>query len=149
MQKELSVAFVWHFHQPNYQTQPNGIRLMPWARLHAIKDYLDMLLIIKKFPKIKLNFSIVPALIDTLQDYSNDGHDIHSKLTVTPVEELSDDDKLYILNYFFDLNYEKVISKNQRYNELYIKRYSKSSIGKRKSRSFAWKCRNKKGYTKS
>ncbi len=130
MQKELSVAFVWHFHQPNYQTQPNGIRLMPWARLHAVKDYLDMLLIIDKFPKIKLNFSIVPALIDTIEDYAyNDGHDIHSKLTVTPAEELTDDDKLYILNYFFDVNYENIISKNPRYNELYIKRYENSEIG--------------------
>ncbi len=129
MQKELSVAFVWHFHQPNYQTQPNGIRLMPWARLHAIKDYLDMLLIIDKFPNIKLNFSIVPALIDAIEDYSADGHDIHSKMTVTPVEELNDDDKLYILNYFFDLNYENIISQNPRYNELYIKRYASAEIG--------------------
>ena len=125
MKKELSIAFVWHFHQPNYQTQPNGIRIMPWARLHAIKDYLDMLLIIDKFPKIKLNFSLVPALIDAIEDYSNEGHDIHSKLTVTPVEELTDDDKIFILNYFFDVNYENKISKNQRYNELYVKRYSK------------------------
>ena len=129
MQKELSVAFVWHFHQPNYQTQPNGIRLMPWARLHAIKDYLDMLLLLDKFPNIKLNFSIVPALVDAIEDYSNEGHDIHSKLTITPVEELTDDDKLYILNYFFDANYESLISKNPRYNELYIKRYSKTEVG--------------------
>ena len=128
MQKELSVAFVWHFHQPNYQTQPGGIRLMPWARLHAIKDYLDMLIILDKFPNIKLNFSLVPALLDAINDYANDGHDIHSKLTVTPVEELTDDDKLYILNYFFDANYENLISKNPRFNELYIKRYGQEEI---------------------
>lgn len=129
MQKELSVAFVWHFHQPNYQTQPNGIRLMPWARLHAIKDYLDMLLILDKYPKIKLNFSLVPVLLDTIEDYANnDGHDIHSKLTITPTNELTDDDKLYILNYFFDANYENIISKNPRYNELYVKRYSNPEI---------------------
>ncbi len=129
MQKELSVAFVWHFHQPNYQTQQGGIRLMPWARLHAVKDYLDMVLILDKFPKIKLNFSIVPALLDAIKDYAeNDAHDIHSKLTVTPVEELSDDDKLYILNYFFDANYENLIAKNERYNELYMKRYSGEEV---------------------
>ena len=129
MQKELSLAFVWHMHQPNYQTQPNGIRLMPWARLHAIKDYLDMVLILDKFPKIKLNFSIVPTLIDAIEDYSTeDGHDIHSKLTITKVEELTDDDKLYILNYFFDANYENLISKNKRYNELYQKRYGGEDI---------------------
>ena len=129
MQKELSVAFIWHFHQPNYQTQQDGIRLMPWARLHAIKDYLDMLLILNKFPNIKLNFSIVPALIDTIEDYAKDAHDIHSRLTVTPVEELNDDDKLYILNYFFDINYDNIISKNPRYNELYLKRYNNSEVG--------------------
>lgn len=129
MKKELSLAFIWHFHQPNYQTQPGGIRLMPWARLHAVKDYLDMLKIIDKFPNIKLNFSIVPALIDTIEDYARDAHDIHSKLTVTPAENLTDDDKLYILNYFFDVNYENLISKNPRYNELYQKRYSSAEIG--------------------
>ena len=129
MLKELSLAFVWHFHQPNYQTQPDGIRLMPWARLHAIKDYLDMLLILDKYPKIKLNFSLVPALLDTIEDYAKDGHDIHSKLAVTPTNELTDDDKLYILNYFFDANYDNIISKNPRYNELYIKRYSNAEIG--------------------
>lgn len=130
MQKELSLAFVWHFHQPNYQTQPNGIRLMPWARLHAIKDYLDMVLILEKFPNLKLNFSIVPDLLDTIEDYAeNDGHDIHSKLTITPVEELTEDDKLYILNYFFDANYENLISKNPRFNELYLKRFNSAEIG--------------------
>ncbi len=128
MKKELSLAFVWHFHQPNYQTQPNGIRIMPWARLHAIKDYLDMLLVIDKFPNIKLNFSLVPTLIDAIEDYSKDGHDIHSKLTVTPVEELTNDDKVYILNYFFDVNYQNKISKFPRYNELYLKRYSKHDV---------------------
>ncbi|MBQ3641120.1 hypothetical protein II906_04235 [bacterium] len=129
MKKELSVAFVWHFHQPNYQVQPNGIRLMPWARLHAIKDYLDMLLLLDKFPKIKLNFSIVPALLDTIEDYANNNaHDIHSKLTVTPVEELSDDDKIFILNYFFDANYDTLIAPNPRYNELYAKRGSQKEI---------------------
>lgn len=129
MKKELSLAFVWHFHQPNYQVQPNGIRLMPWARLHAIKDYLDMLLILDKYPKLKLNFSIDPALLDTIEDYSNDDvHDIHSKLTVTPVENLTPDDKLYILNYFFDANYDTLISKNPRFNELYVKRFSSEEI---------------------
>ena len=129
MQKELSLAFVWHMHQPNYQTQPDGIRLMPWARLHAIKDYLDMLIILDKFPKIKLNFSLAPDLLDAIEDYSNnDGHDIHSKLTITPVEELTYDDKLYILNYFFDANYTNLISPNKRYNELYLKRYGSEEV---------------------
>ncbi len=129
MQKKLSIAFIWHMHQPNYQAQPQGIRLMPWTRLHAIKDYLDMLLFLDKFPSLKLNFNLVPALIDTIEDYANNGaHDIHSRLTVTPIAELSDDDKQYILNYFFDANYANLIAHHSYYSSLYQKRYLKEDV---------------------
>ncbi|MFQ8626541.1 MAG: hypothetical protein ACLSA2_08860 [Candidatus Gastranaerophilaceae bacterium] len=48
-----------------------------------MKDYLDMVLILENF-KIKLNFNLVPVLLDSLIDYGeNDLHDIHSRLTVT------------------------------------------------------------------
>lgn len=129
MQKNLSIAFIWHMHQPNYQAQPNGIRLMPWARLHAIKDYLDMALFLEKFPNLKLNFNLVPVLLDAFEEYGNkNAHDIHSRLTVTPVEELSIDDKQYILNYFFDANYSNLISHHGYYSELYQKRYIKEEV---------------------
>ncbi|MBR6163633.1 hypothetical protein IKQ26_07085 [bacterium] len=129
MQKKLAIAFVWHMHQPNYQTQPNSLRLMPWARLHAVKDYLNMVAILEKHPDIKLNFNISPILIDTILDYSKENnHDLHSKLTVTPVEELTENDKLYILNSFFDVDYNHLISKYKEYVNLYNKRYSKSEI---------------------
>lgn len=129
MQKKLSIAFIWHMHQPNYQAQPQGIRLMPWARLHSIKDYLDMALYLEKFPELKLNFNLVPVLIDAIEDYANNGaHDIHSRLTITPVEELTDDDKQYILNYFFDANYSNLISHHEYYSQLYHKRYLKEEV---------------------
>ena len=38
-------------HQPVYEIE--GTYLMPWARLHAVKDYLDMVLVLEKFPKLK------------------------------------------------------------------------------------------------
>ena len=53
-------------HQPVYEIE--GTYLMPWARLHAVKDYLDMVLILEKYPKLKLNFDVVPALMDTIVD---------------------------------------------------------------------------------
>ena len=60
--KKLSLAIYWHMHQPVYEIE--GTYLMPWARLHAVKDYLDMILVLEKFPKLKLNFDVVPALMD-------------------------------------------------------------------------------------
>lgn len=129
MAKKLSVAFVWHMHQPVYKSDKNGIYLMPWVRLRAIKDYLDMLLIMEKFPKLKLNFNLVPMLVSSVYDYGFKGaHDIYSRLTITPVEDLSDDEKEFIINHFFDANYENMVLPNVEYKKLYDKRFNNPDI---------------------
>ena len=120
--KKLSIAFYWHMHQPVYQLTPDGDYLMPWIRLHAIKDYLDMADFLSDFKKLKLNFNIVPVLVDSIIDYTENGmHDIHSRLTVTPIKELTDDGKLFILNNFFDANFQSMILPYEEYNRLYHK----------------------------
>ena len=117
--KKLSIAFYWHMHQPVYQLTPQGDYIMPWVRLHAVKDYLDMTLWVEKFEKLKLNFNYVPVLLDSLIDYENGAHDIHSRITITPVEKLSKEDKIFILNNFFDANYQTMILPNEEYHRLY------------------------------
>lgn len=118
--KKLSIAFYWHMHQPVYQLTVNGDYIMPWVRLHAVKDYLDMALWAKKFDKLKLNFNFVPVLLDSIIDYAENGaHDIHSRLTVTPENELNKEDKIFILNNFFDSNYQTMILPNNEYHRLY------------------------------
>ncbi len=118
--KKLSIAFYWHMHQPVYQLNAAGDFLMPWVRLHAIKDYLDMVLILEKHPDTKLNFNLVPVLLDALIDYGEKGfHDIHSRLTVMDIERLSVDDKRFIINNFFDANYEFMILPLPMYDKLY------------------------------
>ena len=121
--KKVSIAFYWHMHQPVYQLSPEGDYLMPWVRLHAVKDYLDMVTILDNFKNIKLNFNVVPVLLDAFIDYGEKGlHDLHSRLTVTPVGELNSDDKEFILNNFFDANYQTMIFPYEEYNRLYQKR---------------------------
>lgn len=128
--KKLSVAFYWHMHQPVYQLSPNGDYLMPWVRLHAIKDYLDMVTILEKFKRIKLNFNLVPVLLDSLIDYGEKYlHDIHSRLTIKDVERLTDDDKEFILNNFFDANYQSMIIPYPEYNRLFQKAQLEYSKG--------------------
>ena len=125
--KKLSIAFYWHMHQPAYEL--DSVYLMPWARLHAVKDYLDMVLILEKHPNIKLNFNVVPSLIDSIIDYSENGfHDIHSSLTVTPVEDLSASEKEYILKNFFTAEYETMIFHHPTYRKLFKKRFAKKEI---------------------
>lgn len=123
--KKISIAFYWHMHQPVYQLNPDGDFLMPWVRLHGVKDYLDMALILNDFKNLKLNFNLVPVLLDSLLAYAQrDYHDIHSRLTVSEVSELTNDDKEFILNNFFDANYSSMIFPYEHYNNLYQKRFA-------------------------
>ena len=111
-------------HQPVYELE--GTYLMPWVRLHAVKDYLDMVLILEKFPNLKLNFNIVPALLDSIIDYAQNGYnDIHSELSAADTECLNDEERAFILNNFFSSNYETMIYKSENYKALYQKRFSK------------------------
>ncbi len=122
-QKKLSLAIYWHMHQPVYEL--DGTYLMPWVRLHAVKDYLDMVLFLEKFPSLKLNFDIVPALLDSIIDYqNNDCHDIHSELSVADVYNLTDEEKSFIINNFFMTKFETMVYKNPTYRDLYQKRFS-------------------------
>lgn len=118
--KKLSVAIYWHMHQPVYQLSTNGDYLMPWVRLHAVKDYLDMALWADKFDNLKLNFNYVPVLLDAIIDYGqNNAHDIHSRMTIIPQDEFTQEDKLFILTNFFDANYQTMILPNEEYHRLY------------------------------
>ena len=112
-------------HQPVYQLSPDSDYLMAWVRLHAVKDYLDIVTMVEKFKNLKLNINLVPVLLDAFIDYGEKGaHDLHSRLTITPIEELTDDDKEFILNNFFDANYKTMIYPYPEYNRLFQKRQS-------------------------
>ncbi len=120
--KKLNIAFIWHFHQPNYQQSYNTDFLLPWARLHASKDYLDMLKRMDKFKNLKLNFNFSPVLLVALQKYLNGLKDIHLWLLIKDVKDLTFQDKIFILNNYFDLNYKNMVLKRPYFTELYNKR---------------------------
>lgn len=121
--RKLYLAFVWHMHQPMYRDPASHYYMMPWVRLHAVKDYLDMVQILKGFPRLRQTFNLVPSLLEQLEDYaSGDAEDRYLTLSQLPVAELSRDEKEEILGTFFDLNWEQMVQPFPRYRELADKR---------------------------
>lgn len=119
----LYISFVWHMHQPYYKDPSTDIYRLPWVRLHGTKDYLDMLELLKGFPSIKQNFNLVPSLLEQLEDYTEQGaRDAFLDATRTRASDLSQDDKLFLLENFFLANWENMIKPFPRYFELLIKR---------------------------
>lgn len=123
MATKLHVAFVWHMHQPLYKDRLTGRYLMPWVRLHAIKDYLDMLVILKRYPGVRQTFNLVPSLLEQLEDYATGGAwDQALELLVKPVAEMAAAEKQYLFDRGFDLNWTHMLRPHARYSELVDKR---------------------------
>uniref|UniRef100_A0A7V0Z7L0 Glycoside hydrolase family 57 N-terminal domain-containing protein n=1 Tax=candidate division WOR-3 bacterium TaxID=2052148 RepID=A0A7V0Z7L0_UNCW3 len=122
----LSVAFLWHFHQPIYSTPEDKILPMPWVRLHAIKDYLDMLKNIQKFPDVCVTFNFTPTLLIQLQEYKeNKCADRQFLLFRKRAEDLTFEEKIEILKDFFLANWEEMVEPYPRYFSLLMKRGKK------------------------
>jgi alpha-amylase/alpha-mannosidase (GH57 family) len=120
--EKLSVCFIWHMHQPLYKDRLSGLYLMPWVRLHGIKDYIDMPLILEEFPNIRQTFNLVPSLIEQLDDYAKGAVDEQLLVTCKDENEYTTSDKIFILRESFHCNLERQVKKFAPYFELWQKR---------------------------
>ncbi|MFH1051465.1 MAG: glycoside hydrolase, partial [bacterium] len=90
--KPLKVAILWHFHQPHYIK--NDELILPWVRLHAVKDYLDLPMLFHEFPKLKQTINLVPSLTMQIGSYiKGEFNDKIQRLTLKNAKDLTDDDK--------------------------------------------------------
>jgi alpha-amylase/alpha-mannosidase (GH57 family) len=119
----LYIAFVWHMHQPYYKDDNTGSYILPWVRLHGIKDYYDMPALLSDFPDIHQTFNLVPSLLKQIQDYvENNATDKPLGLTLKAASELDQDDKLYLLRNFFMANWDTMIKPYPAYWQLLDRR---------------------------
>lgn len=119
----LHVLILWHMHQPIYKGVGDGGFLLPWVRLHALKDYYDMVDVLADFPGVHVTFNLVPSLMEQIQDYADrDATDPFLDLSLKPAAELTADDRLFLLKNFFSLNFDQMVQPYARYKELFEKR---------------------------
>ena len=134
MSHPLYVAFVWHQHQPLYKsreadTDAWGQYRLPWVRLHGTKDYLDLVLMLERYPKLHQTVNLVPSLILQLEDYAEgEAIDPYLALALTPVAQLRLEDKQYIIQHFFDGHFHTLIEPHPRYAQLYEQRQEKGAL---------------------
>lgn len=124
----LYVAFVWHQHQPLYYSA-SGQYHLPWVRLHGTKDYLDLMLLLQRYPQLHQTVNLVPTLIRQLEDYSKgNALDPYLNLTLTPENRLDRAKRQYIIDHFFDGNYRTLIDPHPRYRQLYEQRKNHGAV---------------------
>ena len=122
VQEPIYLSIIWHQHQPVYFKDPeSNVYERPWVRMHAAKDYVDMAAILEQYPDIKATFNLTPSLIEQLDDFAAGARDSYWVHTEIPADELSDEEKQFILDRFFDTN-QRIINRFPRYVELQEKR---------------------------
>ncbi len=117
------VAILWHMHQPFYQDLVTGEHILPWVRLHGLKDYYGMVALAREFPDVRLTFTLVPSLLVQLDAFANDeARDRTLALSLKPAAELTEDDRRFILANFFHAQRSRMIEPYPRYAELLRRR---------------------------
>lgn len=125
---KLHVAFLWHMHQPMYKDPLSGKYILPWVRLHSTKGYNDMLSVLEGFPKIRQTFNLVPSLMTQIQEYAGgEASDTFYELSRKPADELSADERVFILKNFFAANWDTMVLIYPRYRDLLEKRGRRAS----------------------
>lgn len=123
MRNPVSLALVWHMHQPFYKDLVTGEYVMPWVRMHAVKDYYDMVAVLDRFPEVKVTFNLVPSLLLQIEDYvSHNASDVLLDLTRKNPSDLTQHDRVLMLQYFFMANWDTMVNPYPRYRDLLLKR---------------------------
>jgi alpha-amylase/alpha-mannosidase (GH57 family) len=116
----IHLVLLWHMHQPQYRDPESGAYVLPWTRLHALKDYWGMAELVREFPNVHVTFNIVPSLGMQLEEYAGGKfREPWFTLAFQPAEGLSGEDKREILARAFQLNHERLMSRWPRFVELY------------------------------
>ena len=130
MTEPLHVAFVWHMHQPYYRSAGSGAFEMPWARLHALKDYLDMVETLAAYPELHQTFNLVPSLVEQLEDYAaGDFVDVYWEHTLKPAAELDPAERAFVVERMCERPDHPRARLHPRYLELARKREAQASHG--------------------
>jgi alpha-amylase/alpha-mannosidase (GH57 family) len=118
-----SVALCWHMHQPYYEDLVTQEHILPWVRLHGLKDYYGMVALLREFPSVKMTFNLVPCLLVQLQAFAEDrARDRYLELSLKPATELDYRDVDFILENFFHAQRQHMIDVYPRYAELLSRR---------------------------
>jgi alpha-amylase/alpha-mannosidase (GH57 family) len=113
------VALLWHMHQPFYQDLATGEHILPWVRLHALKDYWGMVAMTRDFPGVKLTFNLVPSLLVQLEAFAaGQARDRHLEVGLAPADTLSESDRQFCAEHFFHAHRTRMIDPFPRYAEL-------------------------------
>ncbi len=101
----VHLVLLWHMHQPQYRDPSSGRYVLPWTRLHALKDYWGMVKVLEEFPQVHATFNFVPLLAEQIEQYaSGQFREPWFDIAFARVDVLTPEDKHQALDRAFQVN---------------------------------------------
>ncbi|GMV42814.1 MAG: hypothetical protein AMXMBFR64_45300 [Myxococcales bacterium] len=117
--KKLYVAILWHMHQPPYRDPESSEPLLPWVRLHALREYHDMARVLDRDDRMRCTFNFVPSLLQQLDEIAHGGVvDRYAAVTRKPTSALTVPERRFVAQELFSVHRESNILPYPRYREL-------------------------------
>ena len=117
---KLRVCFLWHMHQPYYKDPETGTYILPWVRLHAIKDYAALPVVFRGHPGVRHTVNLVPSLLVQVRDYVENGaEDVFLTVSRKNALDLTREENEFLLKNFFSAYAPTMILPQLRYAELF------------------------------
>jgi alpha-amylase/alpha-mannosidase (GH57 family) len=99
---QVHVVLLWHMHQPSYRDPVHGAFVLPWVRLHALRDYLGMVRLLDATPGVHATFNLVPSLLDQVEAYARDeAEEGELRVGLMPAAQLTAEERVFALRTLF------------------------------------------------
>jgi alpha-amylase/alpha-mannosidase (GH57 family) len=116
----IHLVILWHMHQPLYRDPATGQYVMPWTRLHALKDYWGIVNMLEECPAVHATVNVVPSLALQLEEYaSGEFSEPWFELATAPTDKLDENDQRDLLAQGFQVNRDTLLRRFPRYLELF------------------------------
>jgi alpha-amylase/alpha-mannosidase (GH57 family) len=117
-------------HQPSYRDPVDGTFVLPWVRLHALKDYWGMAAMLAETPDVHVTFNLVPSLLDQLEEYvAGRAREAELELGLKPADDLDEAEKVYLLRASFMVHPENLVGRFPRFAALHALRGPRNDEG--------------------
>jgi len=123
MAARLNVAFLWHFHQPEYAHPEDGAPVLPWVRMHGVRGYADLTAMLEEHPAVHATLNFTPVLLRQLErcveEWGGAREDRLLRACRALPAPLADGERAALVSLLFSANRRHMITPLARYRELH------------------------------
>lgn len=115
----VQLVLLWHLHQPDYAPD-GGSPLLPWTRLHALRNYADLFDALSRHPRVRCTLGLDPVLLARFEGFEDgtSAPDPFLRAARKPPAALASEERRFVVSTFLDFRRDVLARDLPRIHEL-------------------------------